>query len=66
MSVEKIRGELKQMTLMSFALGTFDNKRVMAQVLECCQWHLELQEFADLLEQQEETFPDFCHQSSEN
>lgn len=48
LSIEKIRIELKQMTLMSVAMGTFDNKHVvMAQVLECC---LKLQEFTDLLE----------------
>lgn len=51
MSVEEVRVELKQMTLMSVAMGTFDNKHViMAQDLECCQWHLKLQEFTDLLE----------------
>lgn len=48
------------MTLMSVAMGTFDNKHViMAQILECCQQHLKLQEFTDLLEQQTEAFLDF-------
>lgn len=50
MPIEKIRVELKQMTLMSVAMGTFDKHVIMAQVFECCQWHLKLQEFTDLLE----------------